>query len=406
MNDEKKRLILLVDDNPRNLQVLGNMLKEHGYKLAVAESGPEALEFVEKKQPDLILLDIMMPDMDGFETCRSLKEREESREIPVIFITALTETSDKLKAFEVGGVDYITKPFHHEEVLARVNAHLTIRKLQENLQEQNRMLNHYAELLEDRNDELLDLNETLDSKNLEMKEKNLQLKEANASKDKFFSIMAHDLRGPLGSLHEMTKFIVDKVQYQKKTKLVDMLSIQRDAAKNLFALLENLLTWSRLQRGMVEHRPQHTNVTAIIAWNISLFSPRADQKNLSLRSMLEEEIPIFADFNMVDTVIRNLISNALKFTRVGGVIVSATADDDFVEIMIADTGIGMNEEVLSKLFRIDSKSKKAGTDGEEGTGLGLILCKEFVEKNGGAIRVESNEGEGSAFTISLPKTDS
>ncbi|MCP4691269.1 MAG: hybrid sensor histidine kinase/response regulator [Desulfobacterales bacterium] len=405
MNDEKKRLILLVDDNPRNLQVLGNMLKEHGYKLAVAESGAEALEFVRKKRPDLILLDIMMPDMDGFETCASLKKRAESREIPVIFITALTETRDKLKAFEVGGLDYITKPFHHEEVLARVNAHLTIRKLQEDLQEQNRMLNEYAELLEDRNDQLLSVNEKLDSKNLELKEKNVLLNEVNASKDKFFSIMAHDLRGPLGSLHEMTKFIVDKVQYHKKDKLVDMLSVQRDAAKSLFTLLENLLTWSRLQRGMIDYRPHTTNVAAIIAMNINLFTPRAEQKKIFLRNAIEGEMPVYADFNMIDTVIRNLISNALKFTRAGGVNVSVKEEDHSIEIAISDTGIGMSKKMLSKLFRIDSKFKMVGTDGEEGTGLGLILCKEFVEKNGGRIRVESEEGKGATFTVTLPKSN-
>jgi len=183
-NTHNTPLILVVDDNSKNLQVLGNLLRDNGYKPVLAENGAEAVEFSRKTPPDLILLDIMMPDMDGIETCRRLKEQDATRDIPVIFITALTEIPDKLNAFDVGGVDYIGKPFQPAEVLVRVKTHLTIRQLQQRLQRQNTTL-------ADQND---------------------QLNALNVSKDKFFSIIAHDLRGPLTSLQSLIRTIEENIE--------------------------------------------------------------------------------------------------------------------------------------------------------------------------------------------------
>ncbi len=394
----KKATILIVDDNTTNLNVLLDYLHEVGYKVLIAPSGEQALQQVQHVSPDLILLDVMMPGINGFETCQRLKEQNKTKNIPVIFMTALSDTMDKVRGFSVGGVDYITKPFQHEEVLARVKTHLMIRNLQQELQKKNDDLEEYAALLARRNEELHE-------KNLELDEKNAQLKILNADKDKFFSIIAHDLRNPLGALRELPQIIVENIETYTHDELIRMILLQRDAAKGLFALLENLLTWSRIQRGMIEYKPQHLNLENIIARNIALIQAGAEQKQIRLIYRLgHENIPILADFNMIDTVIRNLMSNALKFTNTGGSIeISATQNEEFVEITVSDTGIGIKEEDLAKLFRIDEQYRRVGTANERGTGLGLILSKEFVEKHGGRIWVESEAGKGSIFRFTLAR---
>lgn len=392
-----KATILIVDDNTTNLNVLLDYLHDVGYKVLIAPNGEQALQQVTHVRPDLILLDVMMPGIDGFETCQRLKEGENTKEIPVIFMTALSDTVDKIRGFSVGGVDYITKPFQHEEVLARVNAHLTIRNLQQELQKKNEDLEKYTALLASRN-------EQLHEKNLELDEKNAQLNTLNADKDKFFSIIAHDLRNPLGALRELPQIIVENIETYSRDELIRMILLQRDAAKNLFALLENLLTWSRIQRGMIEYSPQPLNLEHVITRNVALMKPNAEQKQITLSSLVSEPIDIQADYNMVDTVIRNLISNALKFTKEGGKIeVAASQNNDFAEIAVADTGIGIKEQYIAKLFRIDEQYRRAGTANEKGTGLGLILCKEFVEQHDGRIWVESEVGKGSTFRFTLSK---
>ena len=392
-----KATLLVVDDNATNLNMLLDYFHDVGYKVLIASNGEQALQQVQHVSPDLILLDVMMPGIDGFETCQRLKDQEKTKDIPVIFMTALTETVEKVRGFAVGGVDYITKPLQYEEVLARVNAHLTIRKLQQELQKKNEDLEKYTILLANRNVQLHE-------KNFELDEKNAQLKALNADKDKFFSIIAHDLRNPLGALRELPQIIVENIETYTRDELLRLILLQRDAAKNLFALLENLLTWSRIQRGMIEFNPQQISLENVIARNIALMQSQAEQKQITLTNLVQENIPILADYNMIDTVIRNLMSNALKFTREGGSIqVSAAHTDEFAEVAVADTGIGIKEQYIAKLFRIDEQYRRIGTANEKGTGLGLILCKEFVEKHGGHLWVESEIGKGSTFRFTLSK---
>jgi signal transduction histidine kinase len=310
----------------------------------------------------------MMPGIDGFETCRRLKENKSTREIPVIFMTALSDTVDKVRGFEAGGVDYITKPLQHEEVLARVNAHLTIRNLQKQLQEKNK-----------------------------------QLSELNASKDKFFSIIAHDLRNPFAGLLGFTRMVAEGIVDWSKDEIQDILGELQKSAENLYELLDNLLSWSRLQRGVMEYTPELVNVDQIVRRNIALFTPNAEQKQITLRNLVEQAMMVFADMKMFDTVIRNLVSNALKFTGNGGSVeISVMQDEEFVTVAVADTGIGISQKDLSKLFQIDVKYSQVGTAGEQGTGLGLVLCKDLIEKNGGEIGVESEVGKGTIFRFTLP----
>ncbi|MCB0193285.1 MAG: hybrid sensor histidine kinase/response regulator [Anaerolineae bacterium] len=361
-NNASGSTILIVDDNPTNLKVLFSYLKQTGFRTLIATSGQAAIQQVNRLPPDLILLDVMMPGIDGFETCRRLKENDLSKDIPIIFITALNDTANKVKGFEAGGVDYITKPFQQEEVLARINAHLTI-------QIQKR-----------------------------------DLYELNATKDKFFSIIAHDLKGALGGLLVFSDLLATAMEDYNPTQIAQIAQKMNDSLKNKFKLLENLLDWARLQKGNIEYKPEKLDLYTLAEANIELLCDTAQSKEITLINTIKPDtFFIFADPNMTQTIIRNLIANALKFTHPSGsVSIGADHQNDFVAIAIIDTGIGMEPEILKKLFKIESKIKMVGTANERGTGLGLLLCKEMAEKQGGQIWAESEVDKGSTFTFTVP----
>ena len=236
-----------------------------------------------------------------------------------------------------------------------------------------------------------------------LRESERQLRELNASKDKFFSILAHDLKNSLIGFLSFAK-LLEQFETLEKAEFKDLTSQFRTSAENLFTLLENLLLWSQIQRGMLEPFLQEIPIGAFAVQNIKLLTPNAAHKQIRLTNLVQEEIPVVVDVNMIDTVIRNLLSNAIKFTHAGGAVeISATYDQDVVTVAVSDTGIGIPAEKLPNLFRIDAKCQQAGTAGEKGTGLGLILCKEFVEKHGGKIWVESEVGKGTTVWFTLPK---
>ena len=370
-----KPTILVVDDNPTNLQVLLESLKRTGFKILVARTGESAIQQAEYGKPDLILLDVMMPGIDGFETCRRFKTLDAFKEIPIIFMTALTDTTDKLKGFQAGGVDYVTKPLQHEEVLARVVTHLTIRRLQQELRQQHALL----------------------------QEQHAQLQALNASKDKFFSIISHDLRSPLSAVLVGLRLLTDTESRLTDNEKNELIRDSHRTVEQLYNLLDNLLVWSRLQRGLMEYAPQPLDLRPLFERNATLFAANAEQKQIAIRQTVAEPVIAFADSHMIDAIIRNLISNALKFTEARGAItLSARQNDQRVEMAVADTGIGMDAETVAKLFRLDVRYNQLGTAGEKGTGLGLNVCKEFAEKNGGSIAVESVVGAGTTFRVTLP----
>jgi len=353
--------ILIVDDIPDNLKVLGDILKGKGYKVRPVLNGVMALQVAEKEKPDLILLDIMMPDMDGYEVSRKIQENELLKDIPVIFISALNDTNDIVKAFAAGGVDYITKPFKAEEVKARVATHLKIRQ------------------------------------------QKLRLQELNSEKVKFFSILAHDLRGPLGGLMMLAEMMKDNsldLTPAQKQELTINLS---DSASNIYNLLENLLQWSQIQNGHLKYKPEILNINSIINDCIKILEETYKNKSITIKVNIANDLEIIADNIMIQIIIRNLLSNAIKFTNHGGEInISAIAKEDNEAIIsVSDNGIGMGFELLNNLFKIDSKVSRIGTEGEPSSGLGLLLCKEFVEKQGGKIWVESTESKGSIFNFTV-----
>ena len=354
--------ILIVDDIPANLKVLGDILKEEGYKVRPVPNGALALQVAEKERPDLILLDIMMPDMDGYEVCRRLKENKLLHDIPVIFISALSETNDVVKALKYGGVDYITKPFRAEEISARVKTHIKLRR------------------------------------------QSIELQELNVTKDRFFSIIAHDLRGPMGGFMGLTDLLTEELNNMSIAEIQEFLGSMRDSATNLFKLLENLLQWARVQQGGIILSRERILFRQIITESLEMIQESAKKKGITIVCDISDQLEVFADSNLIQTVIRNIVSNAVKFSTRGGTvnITAKTTEDESVEISVKDMGIGMNQNMVESLFRLDVKNGRPGTEGEQSTGLGLLLCKEFIEKHGGNISVESEVGKGSVFTFNIP----
>ncbi len=377
---EQAPLILIVDDIPKNLQVLSSILNTEGYQIAFASGGNQALSVVDNTLPDLILLDIMMPDMDGFEVCERLKSNPATASIPVIFLSGKVETEDIVKGFRLGAVDYVTKPFNAIELLSRVKNHLDLKFSKDAIISYNRQLTEYQQ----------------------------ELEQVIASKDKFFSIIAHDLRGPFSGFIGLSELLVDEYKNLAPEDISSIAESMHKAAKKLFEFLENLLEWSRSQMGKIEFRPSKLDLFDAIDRAFSVLSFTADNKQISLINNTEKNVFIEADNNMLNTILRNLISNGIKFTKPGGFVKIYTEmnSSDFVTIKVEDNGIGMTEDAIEKVFRIDSKYSTPGTNSESGSGLGLVLCRELVEKHNGKISVESQKSVGTIFSFTLPLNNS
>ncbi len=356
--------ILIVDDMPKNIQLLGSILKNELIDIEFATSGQEALEWLRAKKFDLVLLDIMMPEMDGFEVCSRIKQNPETEDIAVIFITAKTDIQSIIQGFELGAVDYLTKPFNKNELIARVKTHLTLQRQKKLLEQENDL------------------------------------------KDKLFSIIGHDLRAPVGNIKAyIDAFLHSGFEISEETRaLLNDLSALSEQA---FTLLENLLFWAKNQSGKINCNPRRNNLNEIIENAILLIQHQAKKKSISIIRPDDKKAEAFFDAEQIAIVLRNLLSNAVKFTQLGGEIrieIKPIKQDekDYIRIEIADNGIGIIEEDLKRLFDKKTHFTTYGTNNEKGSGLGLHLCKEFVEMNGGAIGATSEPGKGSVFYFTVP----
>jgi len=238
----------------------------------------------------------------------------------------------------------------------------------------------------------------------EIRLKNDELVKTNAEKDKFFSIIAHDLRSPFNSFLGFTQLLSEDVGTMSLYEIQKIAANMRASANNLFELLENLLEWSKIKRGVSSFEPDSFRLKPFMTDELQSIVVMANKKEIEFSEEVGEEVEVYADRNMLGSIMRNLTTNAVKFTTKGGKISisSKYTSGSSVEIAVSDNGIGMNPEILSKLFRTDVLTNRNGTENEKSNGLGLILCKEFITKQGGNIRVESNEGQGSTFYITLP----
>jgi signal transduction histidine kinase len=240
--------------------------------------------------------------------------------------------------------------------------------------------------------------------NVQLKEKNKTISNINTQKDKFFSIIAHDLRGPFNGFLGLTELLVNDLDFMTNEEIQFAAGSMKSSANNLNRLLENLLEWSRMEQGLIAFKPQEYKLKSVVDECVLTFKDIAQKKAIKINYSIDEEITVFADNNILHAVVRNILSNAVKFTPKGGnVIIQVNEDDTNTTISITDSGIGMNPKMVENLFRLDVQTNRKGTNDEPSTGLGLILCKEFVEKHNGEIWLESVEEQGTTFYFSFPK---
>lgn len=364
-----KPLILIVDDSLNNQRIIGFILSDKKYELAYAASGNEALEFIEKQIPNLILLDIMMPGMDGFEVKAKLNEKDLHKDIPVIFITALDEPENKVKGFELGGRDYLVKPINKLEVLARVQSQLLI-------QNQNRQL----------------------------VETNRKLQISNDTRDTIFSVISHDLRTSVGNMRNVFRYMLDGMIHPVDDR--DIIFDAEITSRHTFNLLENLLYWAKSQQGNIKIHQEMVDVKDAVADVFDQEMGSAINKNIELSKVIDPGLKLFVDRITLNIILRNLLINAIKFTpEKGKVEIIAKEYTDSIRITVKDNGMGMSASDIAKILQKTEAFSKKGTNHERGTGLGLVIVGEFMEMNKGRIEIKSEINMGSEFAVIFPKVD-
>ncbi len=391
-------LILVVDNVSKNLQVLGSILDEAGYSTTFALSGIQALERLKTAKPDLILLDIMMPDMSGLEVCSLLKADPDTAEIPVIFITASQKTEHILQAFDKGAVDYLTKPFNTRELLARVRNHLELKHTRDQLKKA------LKELVESRD---------------------AALKSAQV-KSQFLAKMSHEIRTPMNGVLGMTELLL---QTPLNSQQIDYVQILRNSANNLSVIIDEILDYSKLESGKMRLDYEEFELKTILADITKFFQSQIINKDLSLSLIYDESIPqrVIGDFHKIKQILTNLIGNAIKFTESGQIQVIVTkvsglygrkinseifnknqvfSDKKYqnrcqLRFEVKDTGIGIRPEDQAQIFKSFFQAESSPNKHYAGTGLGLAICEQLVQLMNGKIGVESEFGKGSKFWFTI-----
>ncbi|MEG4225029.1 response regulator [Microcoleus sp. N9_B2] len=397
--EENKGNILIVDDTPENLQVLSATLSDRGYKVRGVINGKMAIRAARSGSPDLILLDIKMPEVDGYEVCTQLKADPKTAEIPVIFISALDEVLDKVSAFQVGGVDYITKPFHVAEVLARIEHQLTIQRLKK---------------------QLIDRNTELQQEIIERKKAEEAAAAASLAKSQFVANMSHELRTPLNAILGFTQ-VMSRDSLLSHENIENLRIINR-SGQHLLELINDVLDLSKIEAGIIGLDERSFDLYQLLDTLEEMFQIKAETKNLQLRFSVQANVPqyIKTDEKKLRVCLINLLGNAMKFTREGGSIwlrVSAESKQQLAEseiypnstsvvepflilFEVEDTGIGIAAAEIDTLFDAFMQTE-AGRKAADGTGLGLTITKKYVQIMGGDIWVKSVLGEGTSFKFNI-----
>jgi signal transduction histidine kinase len=356
--------ILVVDDTPANLQVLVGMLKEHGHRVRPVLEGRLALRAAKAEVPDLVLLDINMPDMNGFEVCEQFKADPKLADTPVIFISGNNETADKVRAFSVGGVDYVTKPFQMAEVEARVATHLELRR-----------------------------------KRRELQESLVALRRLETLRDSLVHMVVHDLRSPLAAISACLEVIKWDAEEQHRRDV----EMALHATRTIIRLVNSVLDVSKMEGTEMRLQLAQCDVAAVARESVDELESLVGTRRLE-RDWPDEPVMALVDRDVVARIMQNLLGNALKFTPSAGVItVSVEANDDMVRVAVTDTGPGIPREHRERVFEKFGQVEAVLSGQKFSTGLGLTFCRLAVEAHGGRIGVDSEVGRGSTFWFVLPR---
>jgi two-component system, sensor histidine kinase and response regulator len=381
--------ILLIDDMAENLRVLKLLLTEQGYEVSAAISGELALKALEQLTPDLILLDIRMAGMNGYQVCQHLKQNPSLRDIPVIFISALNDTEDKIKAFEEGGVDYITKPFNQMEVLARVSTHLQLYHLQKNLRQNNQ-----------------ELERRVNERTLELHSANKALEKALRVKEEFLGMMSHEFRTPLNGILGM----LEVIKFKSTDPKLDFIE---ERGWTLLRMIENLLSLSQhgsMPHSLVTEHSMTVNMERLCQESLREINVLMEQKKLSAELYCDTP-PLLLNIPMeiprLRQVLGNLLDNAVKFTPEHsciGINVCYLNDTGSLHIGVWDSGPGIPVAERERIFEPFVQLSTGYSRIHEGAGLGLALARNLVKLHGGKIDVGTHKEGGSCFTVIIPAT--
>lgn len=360
--------ILIVDDVVSNVLLLKILLTNEKFQVCTANNGTTCIEMARKEHPDLILLDVMMPDISGFDTAVVLKKEEETKEIPIIFLTALNTPADLVHGFQVGASDFLTKPFNKEELVMRVMQQISLVAAKRIIEKQN-----------------AELRATLNNR------------------DKMYSVIAHDLRSPMASIRMVLNLLVQTATPDVLgPELYTLLDQANRESEEVHDLLDNLLKWTKSQTGRLNVVTQDLDLNDIIPGVVDIFEMIAQTKHIKLDlQRTDQPLVVHADNDMLKTVVRNFMSNAIKFSPEDSTIeILMGTEGDFAKVSVRDHGVGIAADRIDTIFHKGETTY--GTGGEEGSGLGLQLCQDFARKNGGDCTVESVEGQGSTFSVLIP----
>ena len=360
--------ILIVDDVVSNVLLLKILLTNEQFQVCTANNGTTCIEVAKTEHPDLILLDVMMPDINGFDTAVVLKKDATTRDIPIIFLTALNTPQDLVRGFQVGANDFLTKPFNKEELVMRVMQQISLVAAKRIIEKQNS-----------------ELRATLNNR------------------DKMYSVIAHDLRSPMASIRMVLNLVVAAASPETVgEELYTLLDQANRESEEVHDLLDNLLKWTKSQTGRLTVVKQELNLNDIIPGVVEIFDVIAQTKRIKLDYQpLDGDVKVIADNDMLKTIVRNFLSNAIKFSPEDSTIeIILKEEGDFAKVSVCDHGVGIAADRLGSIFHKGETTY--GTDGEEGSGLGLQLCQDFARKNDGDCTVESIEGQGSTFSVLIP----
>jgi two-component system, sensor histidine kinase and response regulator len=372
MNDSLQGTILIVDDVEENLMISSAILKKAGFIIHTAKSGADCIRLVPEIMPNLILLDINMPGMNGIEACTLLKQDEVSRDIPIIFLTAISESSHIVRAFQAGGMDYILKPFRTQELLARVQVHLALQYAQGALRDQNK-----------------------------------HLEQLNKEKSEFLGIAAHDLKNPLSGIIGLSEMIALREEIGiPDTEITDMAQQIKQSSHLMFEIVANLLDVNRIEEGDFKLFPRELNIYELCSSILTRYESASAKKNITLihTPITTSSGTVFADDIASVQVLDNIISNAIKYSPHGKTVsvIHEVGAENFLRVRVKDQGQGLTDDDKKLLFQKFSKLSARPTNGEHSTGLGLSIAKKLADLMNVAIYVESEYGNGATFVVDFP----